>query len=96
MAGLDTHPPARQPPDHLLVGNVEQEHGGDPPTELRQLLIERLGLLDRAREPVEDEAVPGVLLLKPLGDHRDDQLVGNQVTRVMYSLGLAAELGPLA
>ena len=38
-----------------------------------ELLVERLGLRDRAREAVEHEAVRASSLLDLLGDHRDDQ-----------------------
>ena len=52
-------------------------------------LLERLGLVDRAREAVEDEAVARVLLLEALDDHRDDQVVGNELAGVHVALGLA-------
>ena len=94
VAGLHAHPPAREPADDLLVGHVDQQRRGDPAAQLGQLLVERLGLLDRARKAVEDEAVLGVVLLQALGGHRDDQIVGHEVAGVHVALRLLAELGP--
>ena len=75
--------------DHdLVVGDVDQQHRGQPPPQLGELRVERLGLRRRAREAVEDEAVAGLLGVDPLGDHADDHLVGDQVTASMYSLAL--------
>ena len=51
--------------------------------------LERLGLRLGAREAVEDEAVLGLVLVDPLGDHADDHLVGDEVAAVHVLLGLA-------
>ena len=58
-----------------------------------ELLVERLGLRLGAREAVEDEAVLGLRARRPLGDHADDHLVGDEVAAVHVLLRLAAELG---
>ncbi len=92
---LDAHTPAAEPPHQLLVGHLDQQHRGDPPAHLRELLVERFGLRHRAREAVEDEPVPRVLLPEALGRHRHDQVVGHELAGVHVLLGLLAELGPL-
>ena len=40
-----------------LVGRLDQQRRGQPPAVLSSSRAERVGLLDRAREPVEQEAV---------------------------------------
>ena len=57
--------------------------------------VERLRLGQRAREAVEDPAGRGVGPRDPFLDHRDDQLVGDELARVHELLRLAAELGAL-
>ena len=95
VAALLAGPPAAEPPDDLLVGDVDHQRGAHLAAELADLLAERLGLRDRPREAVEDEPVAGLRLLDPLRDHGDDQLVGDQVAGVHVLLRLGAELGPL-
>ena len=63
--------------------------------ELLHLLAERLGLADRPREAVEDEAVGGLGPLDALADHPDDHLVGHEPALVHVLLGGLAELGAL-
>ena len=53
--------------------------------------VERLGLRDRAREAVEDEALPGVRLLDALGDDADHDVVGDELARLHDGLGLEAD-----
>src|SRR5262249_10549330 len=57
-----------------------------------QHLLQRLGLRHVAREAVEQEPRPGVVLSQPAGDHGDGDLVGYQIATVHEGLGLAAEL----
>ena len=47
-----------------------------------QHLVEDLGLRHVAREPVEQEALRGVVLGQPVADHPDGDLVGHQVAGV--------------
>ena len=93
MAGLDAHSPTREAPDHLIVGDLDQDRCGDVALQLRELLVERLRLIDRARKPVQDEAVLGVRLTEPLRDHGNDQLVRDELALIHVFLGLLAELG---
>jgi hypothetical protein len=92
VALLDADPPTAEPALDLLVRDVEEQHRGDPPPQLGQLLVERLRLRGRPREPVEDEAVAGVVLLEALAHHRHDHVVGNEITGVHVALRLPAEL----
>ena len=52
-----------------------------------------LRLLDGAREAVEDEAAFAVVVLDPLLDDADHQLVAHQPSRRHHVLGLLAHLG---
>ena len=54
---------------------IRVEAAADP----GQHRVERLGLGEVARKAVEDEAVDGVVLREPLADHRDRDLVGNEL-----------------
>jgi hypothetical protein len=54
---------------------------------------QRAGLLDRAREAVEQEAVASVVVGEALDDHADHDRVGHQLALVHVLLGRAPELG---
>src|SRR5579875_2733293 len=96
VSRLDAHPPARDAPDDLLVGDVDQQRRGDAPPESAELLVKRPGLLERARKAVEDEAVARILLLQALAGHREDQLVGHELAGIHVALGLLPELALLS
>ena len=93
VAVLDADPPAGEPADHLLVGGVQQQRGGETAVALRQSPVEHVRLPARAREAVEDEAVGGLRGVDPLHDHVADQVVRHQVAAVHVLLGLAPQLG---
>ena len=93
MARLLAGAAPTEPPHDLVVADVDQHHRGDAPVELGELGVERLRLRCRPREAVEDEAVAGLLGVDPLGDHADDDLVGNQVAAVHVGLRVQADLG---
>ena len=59
-----------------LVGHLEQDHGVERLSDLVEHRVERLGLRDRAREPVEDEPV---LVLEPLANEPDHEVVRDEV-----------------
>ena len=80
----------------LQFRDVDEEGRGKRVPEVNKLLVERLGLSERAGKSIKDESIRGIRLLEPLDDHRDDQVVRNQITVVHVLLGLLAELGPLA
>src|SRR3954451_1446259 len=84
--------PDGQPPHDVVLGHVDEERGGEAAVDLLQRGVERLGLLVRAWEAVEEEAVLGVGLGEPVEDHADDDLVGDQVAAVHVLLGLLAEV----
>ena len=45
---LDAHAPPAEPPDHLLVGNLDQDRRGELPAELGELGVECLALAHQA------------------------------------------------
>jgi hypothetical protein len=59
---------------------------------LGQQRVERHGLRQRAREPVEDHAFAAVVLLDARAQHRDGQLVGHELARFEIGLDLQAQL----
>src|SRR5215204_4131575 len=59
--------PAAQAAKDLVLGDVDQDGGGDLPPQLFHLRVEGLRLGKRAREAVENEAVGCLLALNPLG-----------------------------
>ena len=86
--------PARDAIEHDLAGDVEVDHEmqwgtGDDPVELP-------GLVQRARETVEDEAAAErTARHHRLLDDADDDLVGNELARVHETLRLETERGSL-
>src|SRR3954454_22916068 len=95
VALLDAHAPAAEPPDDLLVGDLDQDHGGEPAAEIRELRVERLALSDRAGEAVEDEPVRSFIARHPLGDQADHDLVRHQVAAIHVLRGLLAQVAPV-
>ena len=67
----------------------------DHAVELEALLlehpVERDRLRDRARETIEDEAVPGVRLADAVGDDGYDDFVGHQLAAIHDRLGAQAD-----
>jgi len=91
---LGRRPPG-QPPQQLLLGDVEAEGRLERRAQPGQAQVQGLGLVDGPREPVEHE--PGIAVVggQALHHHGDDHLVGHQVTPVHVLLGGPAQLGPL-
>ena len=73
-----------------LVGHAQQDHRVERLADLVEHRVERLGLRERAREPVEDERV---LVGQPLADEVDHEVVGDEVAALEDRANLAAELG---
>ena len=92
VAGSERRPEMRAHDE--IVGRVDQQRRGQPPAVLVELAAERVGLLDRPREPVEQEAISRVRAREALEDHRDDHLVGDQLALLHVAVREAAELGP--
>ena len=61
------------------------------PVALGEQAIERLGLRQRAREPVEQEAGRGVRLGDALAEHLDRDAVRHELAAARVALGLDAE-----
>jgi hypothetical protein len=82
--------PLRQPLTGQIVGQLEQQDDRERLVDLLEQRVERLGLRDRARVAVEDEAAVGLQDLVP--DERDRDLVGNELALGEERLDLLAEL----
>ena len=96
VAVLDAGAAAAEAAHDLLVGDVDQDRGGQLPAELLHLVVERLGLGTVRGKPSRMKPSAASSRCDPLGDHADDHLVGHQVAAVHVLLRLRAELGPLA
>ena len=88
---------AGQASDHALHQQIEidheLQHDIDGLAQLEQQFVECLGLIDVAREAVEDEAVVGVGPGDAFTDHADHDVVGYQLAGVHHGLGLTAQRG---
>ena len=85
---------AEQALDRDLVGDLEVEDGAKlAAVELGEDAVERLGLGERAREAVEDEAPGGVILGQPAAHDLDRDVVGDEVAVVEDRLHALAQLG---
>ena len=86
------HPPAGEPVEHDLARHVDVDR--DVERVAVEHPVELLGLLQRAREPVEHEAVvERAARREALLDDADDDLVGDELARVHVPLGLEPERG---
>ena len=83
----DVDAPAAHPLDDRRVGDVDLEDV----VELDAGRLERVGLDDRAREAVEEEAGGAVGLGDPLLDEAEDDVVADERARVHHLLGRQAE-----
>jgi hypothetical protein len=95
-AVVAAHPAAGDPPDHLLLGDLQVEHAVQSQFPPGQVGVQRLGLAHVAREAVQQEALGGVVLGEPVLRHADGDLVRHQPARVHVRLRLLAEFGALA
>jgi hypothetical protein len=73
--------------------DLEFNHRIQPEATLSQQAIERLGLRNRAREPVKHKAALGVRPIDPFGNDRNHHVVGNQFAAVHDALGAQADRG---
>src|SRR5271155_1359645 len=74
------------------LADLDLDHMVEPETPLGQHLIERLRLWQRPREAVKNEAVAAIRLADPIGDHGDDDAVGNQMAGIHDALDTKPEL----
>jgi hypothetical protein len=85
---------ARQHPAHqLLLGDVEQQHVGEPLAALRQHPVHQGRLRRRARKTVEHRSRPGFGLGELLPDQAENHLVGHELAAVHVPLRLPAKRG---
>src|SRR5215203_72011 len=89
-------PAPGEPADDLVVVHHQLEDDVDRGVLGREQLVEHLGLVDRAWEAVEQEALGGVLVQEPVGDHPYGHLVGDEVPGVHVLLRLEPQVGALA
>ena len=85
---VDQHAAAGEPTDELLLVDDQLEDPVELLAQVGQRGPQLLGLGDRAREPVEQEAGLGIRLGQPVLDHRHGDLVGDEVAGVHECLGL--------
>ncbi len=95
VTSLRAHAPTGEPSHHLLVGDVDQQNSGKPPTRVGERLAECVGLGGITRKAVEQEAFAGVLLTDALADHPEDHLVWYQLTGRHVLLRLQPQLAAL-
>jgi hypothetical protein len=88
--------PPGQPAHHLVVVDDQLEHHVEQSGHQVEQLVEHLGLPDGAGKAVQQEAGARVILAEPVLDHRDRDLVGDEVTGVHVLAGLQTEIGALA
>src|SRR3954449_9099696 len=93
VARLLAHAAAGDPFDDLLVRRLDEQHRGQPASEILKRAVERLGLVGVARKAVEQEAVLAFAVVHTAQDHPDDDLVRHEVTAIHVLLGLLAEVG---
>ena len=75
--------PREQPPDELVLGDVEVHRDLHADPEVLRHRVRGLGLLDRAREPVEDVAAGLVRRHHRLAQHVQHDGVGHQVAAAL-------------
>src|ERR687894_84782 len=68
--------PAQQP---ALVGRLDEHRRRERAAPVLERALEHLGLGDRARKAVEQEAVVGVARVEPVRDHPADEVVGHEL-----------------
>jgi hypothetical protein len=76
----------------LLFGHIEQEHVRQRAPGVGEHAVERLRLLDRPREAIEQEAAPRVGLAEARAHEADDDLVGHEVSGVHVALRCGTQL----
>src|SRR5882672_6371398 len=81
------HAAAAQAPDDLLVIDLDLEHK----IEVDARCAHGVGLRDGARKAVEQVAVPAIHVLQTVLHQADDDLVGDQLSRVHHLLGRDAQ-----
>ena len=80
----------------FLVRDIDQHGHGDLVALRGQRLVERPGLLDRAREAVEQAAGLRVVAADALEQHADRDVVGDEFALVHVGLSQVAQLGAVA
>jgi hypothetical protein len=77
----------------VLLGRDQVQGAVEAAAELPHHAVQGLGLRDRAREAVEDEAVLGVGMREPVADQVDHQIVGDEPAGVVDRLHSVPDLG---
>ena len=86
-AAVLAHPAAGDAVEDDLGGHFEAQDGVERVARSGKDGVELLGLGQRAREPVEDEAAVEEVAGEALVDHLDDGLVGHELAGVHVALG---------
>ena len=91
---LLTGKPSREPVNQGVLVDVELDHVVEPAIVLCQHLIKRLRLRQRSGETVENKAVTAIWLPDAVGDHVDDDIVGDELAGIHDALDAQPELAP--
>ena len=85
-----------EPLEQLVLRHPELQHRVDVGAAALEHLVQRLGLLDRAWIPVQDETVGRVIMVQSLVDQLIGQLGRYQITGIQIAFGLQAEFRAVA
>ena len=91
-AAIGAAPAPAEASEDFVVGDLDQQRGGDLGVLFRQGGVERLGLFGGAREAVEQAAELRVFAVEPIEQHRDRQLVRHQLAALHIALRFHPQL----
>ena len=100
VLGVVRPTPTELPLHQHVLRDLQRDHRVEIVEDGGQHLSQCIGLGNRAREAVQDEALGGVFLKQSVPHHADGDLVTDQLARVHIALGrqperrLPAQVGP--
>ena len=83
---------AGQPADNLIVIHHQLKNDVQLVAQIRQKLLEGLGLRDRARESIEQETPRSIVLRKPVTHHFHGYSIRNEIAGIHVLLGQFAQI----
>src|ERR671918_2317650 len=93
-SALGTHPPTKQAPYRNVLRHFNHKGCGETIPRLRQHCVERFGLGNASRKPIEQPSVEAVVCPQPLTYDLDGQLVGHEAAALDVLLNLESERRP--
>ena len=82
-----------EPADDFLVGDLDREHAREAAIEQRHHVGQRFGLMERAREAVEDEPGTRIRFRQPLLHQPIHHFVWHQIAAIHIRLGSRSDFG---